>query len=168
MMKRNLGDATTTVVAEGAELVLERVFDAPRELVWATFTEPEHVQRWWGPKGTTTTVVEMDVRPGGGWRYINHGPDGQDSPFKGEYLEVVPHERIVQTFVFDVEPFNAQSAVETLTLEDLGGRTKVRVRSRYPSQEALDGALSAGMTQGAVESYDRFAHLLAELAASAG
>jgi uncharacterized protein YndB with AHSA1/START domain len=168
MMKPNLGDATTTVVAEGTELVMERVFDAPRELVWAAFTEPEHVQRWWGPKGTTTTVVEMDVRPGGKWRYINHGPDGQDAPFKGEYLEVVPYERVVQTFVFDVEPFNAQSAVETLTLEDLGGRTKVHTRSRYPSRETLDGALSAGMTQGAVESYDRLAHVITELTTDLG
>ncbi|SEG76899.1 Uncharacterized conserved protein YndB, AHSA1/START domain [Thermomonospora echinospora] len=158
-----MGSETTTVTTEGTELVMERVFNAPRELVWAAFTEAEHVRRWWGPKGTTVTVVEMDVRPGGTWRYVTHGPDGQDAPFKGEYLEVVPNERIVRTFVFDVEPFNDHSAVETLTFEDLGGRTKVSTRSRYSSREALDGALAAGMEQGATETYDRLADILTEL-----
>lgn len=163
MATQNLGNETTTVTTEDAELVIERVFDAPRELVWKAYTEPEHIQRWWGPHGTTTTVVEMDVRPGGTWRFVNHGPDGQDAPFKGEYLEVVPPERLVQTFIFDVEGFNDQAAAETLTLEALDGRTRVHARSRYPSVEALQGALSAGMVGGLIETYDRLDQLLTAL-----
>ena len=165
MAVQNLGNETTTIVSEGAELIIERVFDAPRDLVWRTLTDPKHIERWWGRTGSTTTVVEMDVRPGGTWRFINHAPGSQDYPFKGEYLEVVPPERVVQTFIFDVEGFNDQGAVETMTLEDLGDRTKMTVRSRYPSEEVLNGALSTGMSEGVVETYDRFAQLLAELGA---
>ena len=96
---------TTTVYTEGQDLVMERVFDAPRDLVWKVITDPERITNWWGPHGYTTTVEEMDVRPGGRWRFIQHTTGGEDVPFKGEYLEVVPPERVVQTFIFDVEPF---------------------------------------------------------------
>ena len=81
---------TTTIYSEDRELVFERTFDAPRALVWKAFTDPDLVPRWWGKHGTTTTVVEMDVRPGGKWRYINSAPDRDDVAFYGEYLEVVP------------------------------------------------------------------------------
>jgi uncharacterized protein YndB with AHSA1/START domain len=165
---QNLGNDSISIVTDGAELVIERIFDAPRELVWKAVTEPEHIQNWWGPYGTTTTVVEMDVRPGGTWRFINHGPDGQDAPFKGEYLEVVPPERIVQTFIFDVEGFNDQAAIETMTLEALDGRTRILVRSRYPSEESLIGAMSSGMARGVIETYDRLDQLLTGMAANRG
>jgi hypothetical protein len=100
---------------------MERVFDAPRDLVWKVITDPERITNLWGPHGYTTTVEEMDVRPGGRWRFIQHTTGGEDVPFKGEYLEVVPPERVVQTFIFDVEPFNNEAAITTVTLEDLGG-----------------------------------------------
>ncbi len=105
------------------------------------------------------TVEEMDVRVGGRWRWVAHNPSGPDAPFKGEYLEVVPPERLVRTEIFDIEPYNHPSgaAVETMTLEDLGGRTKLVSRSRFPSVEMLEGALSTGMIGGALESYDRMA-----------
>ena len=99
----------------------------------------------------------MDVRPGGRWRFIQHTTGGEDIPFKGEYLEVVPPERVVQTFIFDVEPFNNEAAITTLTLEDLGGRTKVTSRDRFPSVESLEGALSTGMVGGAIQTWDRLA-----------
>ncbi|MEA2632614.1 MAG: hypothetical protein QOE66_2833, partial [Chloroflexota bacterium] len=89
--------ATTSIYSEGGDLTFERTFDAPRELVWKAMTDPAQVPNWWGPKNTTTTVVEMDVRPGGRWRFINHTTAGEDVPFKGEYLEVLPPERLVQT-----------------------------------------------------------------------
>jgi uncharacterized protein YndB with AHSA1/START domain len=149
--------ASTTVFTEDQDLVMERIFDAPRDLVWKVITDPKRVTNWWGPHGYTTTVVEMDVRPGGRWRYIQHTTGGEDVPFKGEYLEVVPPERVVQTFIYDVEPFNEQAAITTLTLEDLGGRTKMVSRDRFPSIEALEGALAMGMTGGALETWDRLA-----------
>ncbi len=94
---------TTKIYSEGGDLVFERTFDAPRELVWKAFTDPELVPRWWGPHGTTTTVDEMDVRPGGTWRYVSTAPDRDDVVFYGEYLEVTPPAGYKWTFMFDVE-----------------------------------------------------------------
>jgi uncharacterized protein YndB with AHSA1/START domain len=148
---------TTVVWTEGTELVYERTFDAPRDLVWKVMTDPERISHWWGPHGYTTTVVEMDVRVGGTWRFINHTTGGEDVPFKGEYLEVVPPERLVQTFIYDVPPFNEMTAIETFTLEDLGRQTRAVNRSQFPSIEALEGALASGMIGGALESWDRLA-----------
>jgi uncharacterized protein YndB with AHSA1/START domain len=153
---------TTSVYTEGAELVMERVFDAPRELVWRVINDPATISNWWGPRGYTTTVEEMDVRPGGKWRFIQHTTGGEDVPFKGEYLEVVPPERIVQTFIFDVPPFNEEAAITTLTLEDLEGRTKIVSRDRFPSVESLEGALATGMVGGAIETWDRLAEQIAK------
>jgi len=87
---------TTTVHSEGADLVWERTFDAPRALVWTTFMDPERIPRWWGPHGSTATVVEIDVRPGGKWRYFSRVPGRDDVPFMGEYLEVEPPARFRQ------------------------------------------------------------------------
>ena len=159
---------TTTVTTTGDELTIERVFEAPRDLVWQVMTDPTRITNWWGPHGYTTTVEAMDVRVGGQWRFINHTTGGEDVPFRGEYLEVVPPSKLVQTFIFDVPPYNDRSAVETLTLEDLGDRrTRVTVRGRYPSIEDLEGAIAQGMVKGAVETWDRLATLIAELQAQA-
>jgi uncharacterized protein YndB with AHSA1/START domain len=163
MTAENLGNDTTRIVTQGAELVIERIFDAPRSLVWAVFTEREHVPRWWGPHGTRTTVADMDVRPGGRWRYIHHAAPGHDVSFTGEYLEVVPPDKLVRTVVYEIGEYDGRPAVETVTLEDLGGSTKVTSRSRFPAPEVLDQALATGMTQGAIETYDRLAELFAEL-----
>lgn len=162
MAVQQLGNERTTAYTVGPELVMERVFDAPRDLVWKVLTDPERITNWWGPHGYTTTVVEMDVRPGGRWRWINHTTGGEDAPFKGEYLEVVPPERIVQTQIFDVPGFDDKPAVNTMTLEDLGGRTKLVVHSRFPSIEELEGALATGMVRGALETYDRLADEIAK------
>jgi uncharacterized protein YndB with AHSA1/START domain len=153
---------TTTVYTEGQDLVLERIFDAPRELVWKVMTDPASITHWWGPHGYTTTVEEMDVRPGGRWRWINHTTGGEDAPFKGEYLEVVPPERFVRTEIFDVPGFDDKAAIDTTTLEALGNRTKVITRSRFPSIEDLEGALSTGMIGGAIQTWDRLATQLAK------
>jgi uncharacterized protein YndB with AHSA1/START domain len=163
MAVQQLGNETTTVYADGAELVMERIFDAPREAVWKALTEAERIPRWWGPRKTSMTVEEMDVRVGGRWRWVSHSDDG-DAPFTGEYLEVVPPERLVNTEMFDVEPFNSgEPAIVTQTLEDLGGRTKLISRSVFPSAESLQGALATGMVGGAIESWDRLAEEIAAI-----
>ena len=87
---RQLGNERTMVYQDGLELVFQRVFDAPRDLVWTVITDPDRITNWWGPRGYTTTVVEMDVRTGGRWRFIHHTTDGEDVAFHGEYLEVDP------------------------------------------------------------------------------
>lgn len=154
--------ATTTIYSEGGDLVFERTFDAPRELVWKAFTEPDRVPRWWGPKGTTTTVVEMDVRVGGAWRYVSHGPDREDVTFYGEYLAIDPPRSFTWTFMFDVEGMGPQGGPETFAFEDLDGRTKVTSTSNMGSAEAIDGAVATGMVRGAIETWDRLEALLAE------
>lgn len=159
---KQLGNDRTTAYTDGPELVMERIFDAPRELVWKVLHDVDRIPHWWGPRTTTMTVVENDVRVGGRWRWIAHSADGE-APFTGEYLEVVPPERVVRTEMFDVPPFNlGEPAIETMTLEDLGGRTRLVSRSRFPSVEILDGALGTGMIGGALESYDRLADEIAK------
>ena len=153
--------ATTTIYSDGTELVFERTFDAPREKVWQAFTDPEIVPRWWGKRGTTTTVVEMDVRPGGKWRYVNSDPGRDDVEFFGEYLEVSPPERFRWTFMFDVEGLGPQGGPETHTFEDLGGRTRIVSVGHFDSVESIEGALATGMIGGAIETWDRLAEVLA-------
>ena len=165
MAVMQLGNETTTVYTEGAEFVMERIFDAPRELVWKVLTEPMHIPNWWGPRDRPMTVEKMDVRVGGTWRWVTSSSDGDVVPFTGEYLEVVPPERLVNTEIFDVEPFNqGEPAVVTQILEDLGGRTRLVSRSAFSSAEILEGVLSTGMVGGAIESWDRIAEELARIA----
>lgn len=153
---------TTTIYSEGGDLTFERTFDAPRDQVWKAFTDPEIVPRWWGPHGTTTTVVEMDVRPGGAWRYVSSAPGRTDVAFFGEYLEIDPPKSIKWTFLFDVEGMGPQGGPETFTFEDLGGKTRVVSVGHMGSAEAIDGALATGMVGGAIETWDRLATVLAE------
>lgn len=165
MTRQDLSNGPTTMIAEGTELVTERTFDAPRELVWAAMTSAEHIPQWWGPHGTTAAVVEMDVRPGGKWRWVAAAtPDGGGAPFKGEYLEVVPPERLVRTSIFDVEPADSEPpVVEIITFEDLNGKTRMHYTARFPSEAVLSAALDAGMTKGVLEQYDRLTDLLTRM-----
>ena len=101
------------------EITGSRIFNAPRELVFKMWTDPEHIVKWWGPTGFRNTIFEMDVRPGGKWRHIMHGPDGVDYKNESIYLEVVPQERLVYQHV------SAPGFVSTVTFEDMGNKTKV-------------------------------------------
>jgi uncharacterized protein YndB with AHSA1/START domain len=142
-------------------VVMTRIFDAPRALVWKATSEPQHFVKWWGPRRMINELVEMDVRPGGKWRIRQR--DGKDGPafeFWGEYLEVVPPEKSVSTQCFlDYPPM-----IVTIRLEDLGdGRTRLISEQRLDSMASRDGLLASGMTGGATESYDRLEELLATL-----
>src|SRR5262245_60316728 len=117
------------------EIVLSRVVDAPRELVWTVWTEPEHVAKWWGPNGFTTTIEEMDVRPGGVWKHTMHGPDGTDYPNKSTFIEVVKPERIVFKHGGGKEGSQGVSFRATWTFEDQGGKTKVTMRAIFETPE---------------------------------
>ena len=153
---------TTTIYSDGTDLVFERTFDAPRDEVWKAFTDPEIVPRWWGQHGTTTAVVEMDVRPGGKWRYVNSAPDRDAVVFYGEYLDVAPIDRYEWTFMFDVEGVGPMGGPETYRFEDVGGKTKVTSVGHFDSVESIDGALSTGMVRGAIETWDRLEAFLAK------
>jgi len=154
-------DAPTLTTPSDREIVIERVFDAPRELVWRAFTDPELVARWWG-RGNKLVIERMEVERGGHWRYVEHSPDGVDG-FEGRYREVTPPERLVQTFEWDGMP--GYVVIETVTFEDLGGgRTKVVNSSLFHTIEERDGMLSSGMETGLRESYAALDRLLASLA----
>lgn len=153
---------STTIYSDGGDLTFERTFDAPREQVWKAFTDPKLIPRWWGPHGTTTTVAEMDVRPGGKWRYISRGPNRDDVEFYGEYRKIDPPKGFEWTFMFDVDGLGPQGGAETFTFEDLGGKTKVTSVGHMGSVEAIEGAVSTGMVGGAIETWDRLAALLAK------
>lgn len=137
------------------EIALTRVFDAPRSLVFEVMSTPEHVRQWWGPRRFTMTVREMDFRPGGGYHFVQREGDGPEYGFRGEYREIVPPERIVQTFEFEGMPRHI--SVETMTLEERDGKTVATVRSVFASPEDLQGMLGSGMEEGARESWDRLA-----------
>jgi uncharacterized protein YndB with AHSA1/START domain len=152
--------ATTSTRLSDNEFVMSRVFDAPRELVFKAYTDPEQVPHWWGPRNVTTIVDKMDVKPGGEWRYIHRDADGTEYGFRGEYREVVPPERLVSTFEF--EPMPGHVMVDTAVFEDLDGKTRLTVTSLFlGGKEDLDGMIATGMEAGAIESWDRLAELLA-------
>jgi uncharacterized protein YndB with AHSA1/START domain len=152
--------ATVTTPAD-REIHIERVFDAPRDRVFAVYTDPRLIPEWWGPRDTTTVVDEMDVRPGGSWRFVMRSADGSESGFRGVYREVTPPERIVQTFEWEGMP--GHICVETATFEDLGDRTKVTTVSLFHTTEERDGMLGSGMEGGLNETYARLDELLARL-----
>jgi uncharacterized protein YndB with AHSA1/START domain len=153
--------ATVTTPAE-REIHVERVFDAPRDRVFALFTDPELIPQWCGPRDTTTVVDQMDVRPGGSWRFVMKHPDGSESGFRGTYREITPPERIVQTFEWEGMPGHV--SVETATFEDLGDQTRLTTVSLFHTQEERDGMLASGMEGGLNETYARFDEVLASRA----
>jgi uncharacterized protein YndB with AHSA1/START domain len=150
--------ATVSTPAE-REIVTERVFDAPRERVWAAFTDPELIPRWWGLRATITVVDELDLRPGGAWRFVEHNSDGTSAGFRGVYREISEPERLVYTFEYEGWP--GRVLVETVAFEDLGGRTLVRTRSLFHERAERDGMLEAGMERGLNEGYAMLDELLA-------
>ena len=156
------GAPALRLVAEPGKptMVLTRVFDAPRRLVFVAYSRPEHVARWWGRRGQALTVYEMDFRPGGAWRFVLRGADGQEHPFRGVYREIVPPKRLVYTFVYDVPGVRDQEAVETLTFEERDGRTTLTSTMVHRTVEARDGHMRAGMEAGASETLERLAELL--------
>ena len=143
------------------ELVIERVFDAPRELVFKTYTDPNLIPEWWGLKSTTTIVDKMDVRPGGLWRFVEREADGNEYAFHGVYHEVTSLERLVYTFEFEGMPGHV--LLETITFEEFEGKTRLTDQAVFQSVEDRDVMLQSGMEAGAAESMDRFAELLAKV-----
>jgi uncharacterized protein YndB with AHSA1/START domain len=143
------------------EVVMTRVFDAPRELVWRALTEPELLKRWFlGPPGWTMPVCELSLTPGSPYRYVWRGPDGSDMGMGGIVREVVPPERMVCTQLFD-QDWTGGEAVGTLVLTERNGKTTLTNTVLYASREARDAVLKTPMEHGVAAGYDRLAELLA-------
>lgn len=140
------------------EVVITRGVRAPRPVVWETWTRPELVSRWLlGPEGWTMPVCEIDLRPGGRWRFVWRKSDGREMEMTGFYREVAPPERLVHTERWGPE---WPETINTLTLAEKGGETTITQSIRYPSQEARDAALGTGMARGVEVSLDRLERLL--------
>lgn len=142
------GELTVTLPSD-LEVRMTRVFDAPKALVFAAHSRAEHLRHWWG-RGNPLDC-ELDFRPGGRYRFVEHAPDG-DWAFRGEYLEIEPPDRIVYTFEFEGMPGHV--CVETLGFTEDGGRTTITATTRFDSREDRDGMVESGMEHGARQSYD--------------
>jgi uncharacterized protein YndB with AHSA1/START domain len=159
MMTASKNPATLTTPSD-REIVMSRIFNAPRDLVYKAHTDPKLIAQWWGLRSTTTIVDKFDVRPGGVWRFVQRDAGGNEYGFNGVFRELVPPERITWTWEFEGMP--GHILVETMTFEDLGGKTKLTSTSLFDTVEARDGMLNSGMESGANESWDRLDELLAK------
>jgi len=146
------------------EIRMTRLFDAPRHLVFDAMSRPEHITQWWGRlgEGYSVPVCEVDLRPGGKWRFSNRTPKGDLATFYGVYREVAPPERVVFTEIF--EPFPDAESVVTALLTEEDGKTRLTATVIYPSVEIRDMVLQTGMARGAAISYDRLEDVAAGLA----
>ncbi len=143
------------------EIVITRVFDAPRELVWEVWTNPRHVAQWWGPNGFSTTIEEMDVRPGGVWKHTMHGPDGTDYPNKSVFKEVVKPERIVYTHGGGRPGDRGVSFLSTWTFEAVGDQTRLTMRALFASAADRDRVVrDYGAIEGGKQTLARLADYL--------
>jgi uncharacterized protein YndB with AHSA1/START domain len=149
--------APTSSSTADREIVITRTFDAPRALVFKAFTDPRHVDHWWGPKGFRNTTLSMDVRPGGMWRYIMHGPNGRDFANRVVYTLIKEPEHLEYDHGEDTDGRPASFHV-TVTFEEQDGRTTLTMRSLFPSAEARDHVVKEfGAIEGGRQTLDRLA-----------
>ena len=134
------------------QILITREFDAPKHLVYKAWTTPELVERWWHANRGEVKSIDIDLRVGGGWRYVMETPDGFEVAFHGEYRELVQDERIVSTEVF--EAFPDGEAVDTLTLREQDGRTTLSVLVQHASKEHRDMHIESGMEDGMQDALD--------------
>ena len=155
------GTATVTLPTD-EQILITREFAAPKHLVYKAFTTPELVKRWWHANRGEVTLVEIDLRVGGKWRYVMVAEGGFEVGFHGEYREIVPNERIVSTEVFEGAP--GAEAVNTMTLTEVDGRTTLAILVQHESKENRDAHIESGMEAGMQDAMD----LLEQVAVSLG
>ena len=152
-------DPLTLTLPSDREILITRILNAPRDRVFRAYTDPEAIPEWWGPRGYETRVDVLDLRPGGRWRFVQHDHEGQEHGFHGEYREIVPPERLVETFEYEGTPGHV--IVETITFQALrGGKTQVTVHALYDSKADRDGMIQAGMEWGMREGFERLEELV--------
>jgi uncharacterized protein YndB with AHSA1/START domain len=158
-MAVSTGTAKVTLPADD-QILITREFDAPRHLVFKAWTTPDLVKRYWAGRRGEMTHVEIDLRVGGRWRYVMVTSDGHEVAFNGEFREIVPNERIVNTEVY--EPMGGDGVLNIVTFTEIDGRTRLHLLTECGSQEVRDAIIGSGMEGGMQEQMD----LLEELAAS--
>jgi uncharacterized protein YndB with AHSA1/START domain/DNA-binding transcriptional ArsR family regulator len=158
--KETIMNARETIAER--ELIVTRDFDVPARFLFEAYSKPEHISRWFGPKGWPITLCEMDFRVGGRWRFAMTGPGGkQNTPFGGEYLEIVPNKRIVFDNSFD-EP-NAQKMIMTVTFEEKDGKTRIAMHTLFATKEMRAEYVGHGMEAGINSGFDQLEEVVAEL-----
>jgi len=146
---------TTETLNEG-EVTITRVFDAPREMLFAMWTEPKHLAQWFGPLGFTNPVCEIDARPGGALKIVMQAPNGDRHPMKGIFREVVKPERLVFTNIpVDAEGHDLMDGLTTVTFEDVGGKTRLTMHTRARALAPIANRMLEGMTMGWTMTIDR-------------
>jgi uncharacterized protein YndB with AHSA1/START domain len=159
------GATTVSTTSDPPELVMKRVFNAPRDLVFTVWTTPEYLTQWWGPQGWTLPVCRMDFRPGGVWHYCMRGPNGEEGWGRAVYQEIVVPERIVYTDVFadaDGNPIDGMpQMLITVEFAEHEGKTTLTSRTRFASAADLEKVLGMGAVQGMTETLDRLEAYLA-------
>jgi uncharacterized protein YndB with AHSA1/START domain len=164
MTQKNEGQAPES----DREISVSRVLDAPRELVWKAMTDPNHVIHWWGPRGFSTTIEVMEVRPGGAWRHVMHGPDGTDFPNRSVFREVVEPERLVYEHSGEKKDTPSVHFTATWTFEDLGaGKTRLTMRSVFATAAMRETVVKVyGAIEGARQTLERLSEHLPKMAAA--
>jgi uncharacterized protein YndB with AHSA1/START domain len=156
------GTAKVTLPAD-TQILITREFDAPKHLVYKAWTTPELVRRWWHANRGEMTVCEIDLRVGGTWRYVMNADGFGEVGFHGEYREIVPDERLVSTEVYEGIPeAEENAALDTLTLEEIDGRTHMKILVEHKTKEGRDAHIESGMEAGMQDAMD----LLEEVAVS--
>jgi uncharacterized protein YndB with AHSA1/START domain len=154
---QNTGTLKVTTPSD-REVMLTRVFDAPRQMVFDAFTKPELIKRWFGPRGWSLSQCEVDLKVGGKWRFVLRSPEGQEMGMSGVWRELQPYDRMVHTESFD--DFPGESQVTTV-LTEKDGKTTLQATVRYASKEVRDAVIASGMEHGAAESYDKLNEMFA-------
>jgi len=155
----NTTGTLTVTTPTDRDIVLRRVFDAPRRMVFDAFTKPELLKRWFGARGWNLVVCQVDLRVGGTWRFASRGPDGTDMGHGGMYREIVPPDRLVYTELFDDQSYPGESLI-THDFVEQNGKTTLTSTLLYASQESRDIVLSYPMERGVAQGYDRLDELL--------
>src|SRR5215831_6929188 len=145
------------------EFFVTREFDFPRELVFRAFTDPNLYVQWLGPRGLTMKLEKFDPKPGGVWRYTHRDPQGNEYGFHGVMHEVLPPERLIDTFEFEGLPEKGHVSLETARFEELpDGRTRLTIHAVFQSVSDRDGMVGSGMEKGMTDSFERLDELLAK------
>jgi len=162
MVQMTTGNRAVVTLPTATQILITREFDAPRHLVYRAYTTPELIKRWWAGERGEVMSAEVDLQPGGTWRYVMIANGGFEVAFHGEYLEIVPDERIVTTDVFEGMPDAA--AVTTATFDDKDGRTLLSLLVQHSSQENRDAHINSGMEGGMQESMTKLEQVAISLA----
>jgi len=166
MTDANQSTPPTKFETSGNVLTVERTFNAPRELVWQAFTDPKHIEKWWGPRGWQTTVFKMDVRPGGVWHFVMRGPEGAESWGLATYKEISGPQRLTYDDAWSNAEgtVNANMPITPVELDFLAqdGKTRLVSISYFDSAETLEQVKGMGLVEGLTETWDRLEEFVTE------